>query len=925
MARAFSFGSFELNPERSVLLQDGASVRMGSRAFVLLTALVERAGQVVSSEELTARVWPDTNVSESNLRVHLAAIRKILASRGDADESIVTVPGVGYRFVLPVTIQKATVKQRSGSNVPILLTDLIGRDAVVEEILENVTRFRFVSIIGSGGIGKTSVALAVAAKAIERYDDGACFVDITPLDNSSLLPIALANALKLSSSRGSDEAAIVEFLRNRKMLLVFDNCEHLIEAAACLAETILRECPDLRLLTTSREPLRAEGEFVRRLLPLQSPPIGDTPLSADEVMAFPAVQLFVHRAAAISSGFRLTDDDATALAQLCNKVDGIPLAIELAAARADSFDIKTLTHELENSLEVLTRGRRTAQERHRTLRATLDWSFRLLTQSEQLLLATLGVFRSAFNRDAALTIAAHTFLSPEEVLDGLVNLAAKSLLVVSSDDAVPLYRLLESTRTYANEKLGEGIEGNEIRRLHANYVKDRIKQLDPKTTQVLPPHRSIFSRMVDEMRAAIGWSFSPIGDPELGIELITSSSYLWSELSLFEEYKLYADQALAVIRKSPDSVKKELRLLNATGPAIYETLGSVPELYATAARVLELAAQLDDRAVMTGGLHSIWRYYHGRGEYQESLETAEKIRESLEVDSPNELWWKPLKALSLLYLGRISDARSLLAEIEDRIPISDIGVTASYDYNVSVIVNGALARILWLQGMTDSSSICAEACVNSAIKAGQAVGICFALTIAGCPISLWKRDLQAFDRNLALLKEYATQSRSIYWNQYVEVFQIGLSATKDPSESPRLLAHAQTSRWDYRHWENFSVLGEGFAPKAFLERAKSDRAWWCSAEILRLEALRIVREGAGGFDSSARALLCVALEIAQEQQALVWEMRIAKSLIEISESPTSRQDARRLLRNALNDFAEGFDSKDFLEAEELIEHTSRFA
>ena len=640
-------------------------------------------------------------------------------------------------------------------------------------------------------------------------------------------------------------------------------------------------------------------------------------------MAFPSVRLFVNRATALVSGFRVTDDDATTLAQLCNKLDGLPLAIELAAARIDSFDIQTLTLELENCLEILTRGRRTAQERHRTLRATLDWSFRLLTESEQLLLARLGVFRSAFTRDAALEIASHGSLRVEEALDGLTNLAAKSLLVVSSDGAAPLYRLLDSTRAYASEKLGDGIEGNEIRRLHAHYLKVRIEQLDPRATPVLPSHRSVFSRTVDEMRAAIAWSFSSVGDPALGTQLISSSSYMWSELSLFEEYKRYADKALSVIKRSPDGIREELRLLNVTGPAIYETLGSVPELYATATRALELAAQLGDQSVMTGGLHSLWRYHHGRGEYQKSLEAAEQIQQCLAANSPNELWWKPLKALSLLYMGRLYESRSLLAEIDGKIPVSDLGVTC-YDYNVSVIVNGALARILWLQGMSDSASLCADACVDSAIKAGQSVGICFALTIAGCPISFWKRDLTTLERYIAMLQDHAVQSRSLYWSQYVQVFQIGLSASRDPSQASILLADAQTSRWDYRHWENFSVLGEGFAPRSLVERATSDPAWWCSSEVIRLEAVRVARDGGVNAHPAQRTLLCTALDIAQQQKALAWELRVAKSIVETSSTASEIQEARQLLANTLSDFTEGFASLDFHEAEKLLESTSRF-
>ena len=879
MAHAYQFGPFELVPDRSVLLREGTPVRLGSRAFAILVILVENADRIVPNEELIARVWPHVNVSDSNLRVHLAAIRKVLSDCNEGHEGIVTAPGIGYRFAMPVTVQKVSVHQRSNSNVPAQLVDLIGRDAVIRDLLESVEKYRFVSIIGSGGIGKTSVALAVARKAMERYSEGACFVDLAPLENESSLHFAVSSALKLQQVDG-DQSAIIDALRPREMLLLLDNCEHVIERVASLAEAILRECLNVHLLTTSREPLRAEGEFVRRLLPLQSPPSDDMSLSASDALAFPAAELFVERARAGFPGFCLPDGDGLVLAEICNKLDGIPLAIELAASRIDLFDLRKLAKELDHSLQILTRGRRTAQERHRTLRATLDWSFRLLTEEEQALFVRLGVFRNAFDRDAALAVALDPQLTKEQVLDGLANLAAKSLLVVSSENNMPLYRLLESTRAYASEKLSESTKGHMTRGLHANYLLQRLEQLDTKLVPATASSHGLYGRLVDEIRAAIAWSFSYTGGDAIGVRLITSSAYLWSELSLFEEYKFYADQALQIILKMPNSASEELKLLNATGPAIYETFGSIPELYTTANRVLELATVLDDRQAETGGLHNLWRYHHGRGEYAEALEITDRIRQSLESSGNGELWWKPLRGLALLYQGNLQEAQATLATIDKRIPFPDSGISASSDYNVAV-ANGTLARTLWLQGMVDSASLCADAALESALRAGQAVSICFTLAIAGCSIALWNRDLCEVERCLSILREHAMRAKSAYWFQYVNVFEIGLLATQAPQDSRRLLTDARTSKWDYRHWENFSVLGEGFAPPEFLRRAKHDARWWCSSEILRLEAHRICRESVDRNRNEARELFCRALRTAQEQRALAWELRLAMSISRI--------------------------------------------
>ncbi len=375
---------------------------------------------------------------------------------------------------------------------------------------------------------------------------------------------------------------------------------------------------------------------------------------------------------------------------------------------------------------------------------------------------------------------------------------------------------------------------------------------------------------------------------------------------------------------TPNAPKAELRLLLARGPALYETLGAVPELFATATRALELAKQLHDTFAIGGALHSLWRYHHGLGEYRQSLDVALQIEEYVAADS-QQMWWNPLNALSLLYLGRLTESRSVLAEIEDQVTISDNGIRGAYDYNLAVLVKGTLARVLWLQGFPEDALRAAEESVSAAMETKQSVAICFALSIAGCPINLWSRDLESAERNLTLLQEHARLSSSLYWKQYVDVFRLGIAAAKNQVGDQQFKVGRQQSHWDYRHWENFSVLGAGFAPAMLVQRAKSDSSWWCAPEVLRLEAMRIHGEGKTQARRDVCRLLQQSLEIAQHQQALSWELRTATSLLELAHTSDDLKHAKRVLKETMSDFTAGFDSHDFRRAETLLEKSPRFA
>jgi predicted ATPase/DNA-binding winged helix-turn-helix (wHTH) protein len=454
-SNSYVFGPFELIPDRGVLTCNGVALPLGSRAIKILVLLVKRAGQVVSAQELMEYVWPNGAVVESNLRVHLANIRKhLVAATGDVS-AILTIPGQGYQFNLRVESHRTTARQRNRSSLPNLWTDLIGREDILNRLSADIEAYRFVSLVGSGGVGKTSVALALGHRAAELYEDGVVFADFTTLSSRSMLVDRLVGILRLPASETPPETMLLEHLSDRKSLLILDNCEHILEAAADLVEQMLRAGPEVHVLTTSREPLLGEGEWVVQLHGLEGPPIDKAALTASEALTYPAARLFAERALASQSWFVLRDEDAPFLARLCHRLGGIPLAIELAAARVDMFDLSTLTGQLDNSLQLLTKGRRTALERHRTLRATLDWSFRLLSEGERLLLSRLAIFQSAFDREAAIAVAGDSVITESRILDGVTSLAAKSLIVTGREGPIPIYRLLESTRQYALEMLGD--------------------------------------------------------------------------------------------------------------------------------------------------------------------------------------------------------------------------------------------------------------------------------------------------------------------------------------------------------------------------------------------------------------------------------------------------------------------------------------
>lgn len=456
---ALRFGSFRCLPSQMLLFDGDAPVRLGSRAFGILIALLNRQGELVSKEELIAEVWPDTTVEAGNLRVHMAALRKALRDQDENSKFICTIPGRGYRFIAPVLHAAAPmppaplrVAGASAAGLPISLTRAFGRSDFIAALIAQLPDRRFVTIVGPGGIGKTKVAVATAEMLAGSYPDGVRLVDLAAVTEAGEVPNALAEALGVGVGPREPAADPISFLADKRMLIVIDNCEHLVEATADLVERVSKGTCHVHILATSREPLRNAGEWVRRLPPLSCPPASRW-LTAAEASTYPAVQLFVDRISASDGAWALNDDNAPVVGEICRKLDGIPLAIELAAGRVEAFGINGLAAQLEQPLRLLIGGRRTASSRHQTLSGTLDWSYRSLSEVERAVLCRLAIFAGEFTLPAACSIAANAAIASSTIVENIASLVSKSLVIAEFSEEVVRYRLLGATRIYAFGKL----------------------------------------------------------------------------------------------------------------------------------------------------------------------------------------------------------------------------------------------------------------------------------------------------------------------------------------------------------------------------------------------------------------------------------------------------------------------------------------
>jgi predicted ATPase/DNA-binding winged helix-turn-helix (wHTH) protein len=716
------FGPFELSSKERVLRREGEVLPLGSRALDILIYLAGRPGEVIAKQELIDHVWPDVTVEEGSIRVQVAAIRKALGDGQFGNRYIANIKGRGYSFVGNVVsradgTESGNARFRQQDRLPLRPITMIGRETVVSEVGNRLREERFVTLLGPGGIGKTTIALAVGRAVAEEFGGKVHFVDLESLTDPRHVAGAVATSLGLALKSKDPGLELVDLVRSQKLLIILDSCEHLIEAVALVAEQLYQETEQIHLLTTSRELLKVEGEHCCRVLPLDVPPDGSEQ-TANTVLRYPAVQLFVRRVAARAGGVVLTDEEAPFVAEMCRKLDGIPLAIELAAGQVAILGIKNTVARLVSRLELLRLSHRTAVPRHRTLKSTLDWSYDLLSDAERIVLRRVAPFVGHFTLESARYVAGEAGAGAGEIFDAIAGLVEKSLIATRIDGAQAQYRLLDTTRAYALEKLEEHGEFDPISLRHAEYV---IQQLESQKEILadLPRAERVaaYSRQLSNIRSALEWSFGSHDNDEIATTLAVASTLPFMELSLLAEWQGWAEQAIARLEARHGNSRRDLahkfRLLS--GLFLYSSWTT--DIH----RALDVAAR------------------------------SQKV--ALQIQDPDDMAFAEtmLGAANHLAGNHLVAQRHFEACLRHSASGSRLR-TGHYLFHHTTLSLAGMARSLLYRGVLDQSSDYARLAIEEGEKSGYPATLCRALILV-LPLYLALEDWQRSEQYIAQLSD----------------------------------------------------------------------------------------------------------------------------------------------------------------------------
>lgn len=927
MDRAYQFGPFRLEPSRRALFDHGKQLRLGARALDILIFLVENAGEVVSKADLMAKVWPGVFVEEANLRVHVAALRKILGDGHSGEHFISNVAGRGYAFVAPVVAVEAPPEagRDASPRFSPVLQRTIGREKAIDALVSKLGAERLITLVGPGGIGKTTLAMAAAAQAQDTLRDGVCLVDLGSVSEPRLVADQIASTLGCASKSTDPLSAAIGALLERQMLIVLDNCEHLIQAAAKAAEAITTHAPQVRLLATSREPLRAANEQIVHVAPLEAPKT-DRDLSAAKIAAFAAVRLFVERAQATVDGFKIDESNAAVVSEICRRLDGIPLAIELAAATLGQVGLHELRRRLDDRFAVLTQGRRTALPHQRTLRAALDWSYDQLPTPTQAALRRLSIFLGPFTLEAASAVLADLG-DQRPSIELVAELVTKSLVVTDFQSETPHFSLLKSTRVYGREKLAAHDELETAGKLHAEHYHAFVKGIERAWTDS-PPPTNLDPRdfQIDNIRAALDWVSTADSGEGMAIDFTVSALRLLSELAHFEECQVRIERLIfgpySRRRKTPEQTVKLINLLGLSSMIVHGR-APAPDDWEFAYAAAQRMGNTDYCQRMLWG-HFVDRFL--RGHFDEAIVVARRFGASASKTAPSsdKLIGDRLVGTCMHVLGDHKGAairidRFLRGYVRDRLDL------VRYFHDQRIAAQTFRAEILWMQGFPDSAAALVELNIAESAAMNHAPTLYYALAHSACPVSLLNGDLDAVSRyaEMALQMTSAGAWSPVGGRAYlaaaatargapgaVEQLSEALEAARENILSPRhswfigLLAEARIQEG------RIDLAGETLASAVAHLHAHGQK--WCEPELLRVQGKLLAAQNRSDEAAQSFARACA---LARRRGALSLELRAALALARFRPNKSSLTP----LSSVLSQFTEGHERPDHQAARELLE------
>lgn len=935
------FGPFSVDARRRLLLKDGTPVKLGARTLDVLIELLSRPNEVICKHDLLVRVWPDATVDEGSLRFQIANLRRVLSDGTDGARYITTLTGRGYCFVAPISRSGERVKSvtiAGGSrhaNLPARVIGMIGRNDDILKLSTRLNATRFVTIVGAGGVGKTTVAVAVGHHLIDAFAGAVLFVDLGMLSDPDLVATAVATLLGLSVHSGDATPSLIGYLRDKRMLLILDTCEHLIGAVAVVASRIFASAAQVHILATSRETLQVEGEHVYRLEPLSCPP-NDPGLTAAAAQTFPATQLFLERAVASGARLDFSDAEAVMVMSICRKLDGMALAIELVARRVGAYGLQQIAALLDQHATLPWPAQRTAPPRQKTLQATLDWSYRLLSELECAVLRQLAVFVGDFTLDAALAVVTTSNLDQSLILGAIDSLVSKSMVATRPAGAMVHCRLLDTTRAYV---LGIKLDDAELAGLavrHATFCRRWLEKtgVNWSTPSAGAERTPAFFSGLNNVRAALESCFGVNGNVVVGVGLAAAAAPVFLAMSLLSECYRWSQQAILALDDATRGGFEEMHLQAALGISSMQIHGGSEGARVALSRSLAIAEERGDIPNQVGLLATLHMLHFRRGDFKIALRYARCCRSiaGASEDPAAMALAHSILGRSLQIVGDLSEARVELELFLRILPRSQRTNTIYHGYDCHYRADIALARTLWLQGHPTQAAERAHQAVKDAERIDHPASR--ALILAGAAaICLWTGDLQGaeelIDSSISNA-EFSSLGPLVAAGRCRKAqLAIRRGNTKDGVESlqaslEEILAMPfaeLATEFSISLVQGLVVIGRFIDGITIIDEAiqrvetNGDASYL--PELLRMKGALCVSMPQP-CEEEAEMYFMQSLELSRREGARAWELRTAMDLAALYASQGKSESGRMLLRPVLDQFVEGFDTADLKAAERLL-------